>query len=67
MDEVRHEHDVGRRLLAELIEMQRRAALVPRPADPPSGHPFLRGTAEVVAVLVLTALFAVVLPVTLIH
>jgi len=62
VDSVRHEGDLGHRLLAESIRLQRRLAEVPLPVEEPKGHPLLRTTCALLAAFVLIALALVLLP-----
>lgn len=55
------EHEFGRRLLAESIELQRRyAAAGPPPPEEPTSHPVLRVLSVIVTVLALAALVLLV-------
>jgi hypothetical protein len=63
MSGLMHERDIGRRVLAESIELQHRVALEPLPpVELPPGHPLLRHTAVAMTVLLMVTALWVLFP-----
>jgi hypothetical protein len=62
VDSLRHERDVGRRLLEESIRLQQHLAAIPLPTEAPKSHRMLRTMAALLAAFVLIGLALVLLP-----
>ncbi|MGZ4589557.1 MAG: hypothetical protein ACXV4A_00905 [Actinomycetes bacterium] len=67
MGRLQHQQDLGRRLLAESIQLQQRVAQVPLPPEPPKGHPVLRNAAAVAVLLLVVGLCWVLAPPALVR